>query len=184
MGVRYLLEGSVQKGGDRIRINAQLIDGSTGKHLWADRFDRDLTDIFEIQDEISKAIVDALKVTLLPAEKKAIEKRGTSNVEAYDLYLMARQQWISGTFGTVRREQSIVRLCKEATLLDPEYKNPYADQATLGWTIRLGDSGMFFDTEAVYVKGHDEIFVRDTNWSGNATHVRPNASYANINIDS
>ena len=99
LGVSHVLEGSVRKAGNRIRINAQLIDGATGKHLWADRFDRDLTDIFEIQDEISKAIVDALKVKLLPAEKKAIENRGTSNVEAYDLYLMARQQWISGTFG-------------------------------------------------------------------------------------
>ena len=126
LGVSHVLEGSVRKAGNRIRINAQLIDGSTGKHLWADRFDRDLTDIFEIQDEISKAIVDALKVTLLPAEKKAIESRGTSNVEAYDLYLMARQQWISGTFGTARREQSIARLCKEATLLDPDYAQAWA----------------------------------------------------------
>ena len=74
--------------------------------MWADRYDRDLTDIFEIQDEISKAIVDALKVKLLPAEKKAIEDRGTSNVEAYNLYLMARQQWISGNFGNVRRDAS------------------------------------------------------------------------------
>ena len=126
LSVSHVLEGSVRKAGNRIRINAQLIDGSTGKHLWADRFDRDLTDIFEIQDEISKAIVDALKVKLLPAEKKAIENRGTSNVEAYDLYLMARQQWISGTFGTVRREQSIARLCKEATILDPDYAQAWA----------------------------------------------------------
>jgi adenylate cyclase len=126
LSVSHVLEGSVRKAGNRIRINAQLIDGDTGKHLWADRFDRDLTDIFEIQDEISKAIVDALKVKLLPAEKKAIENRGTSNVEAYDLYLMARQQWISGTFGTVRREQSIARLCKEATLLDPDYAQAWA----------------------------------------------------------
>jgi adenylate cyclase len=126
LSVSHVLEGSVRKAGTRVRINAQLIDGSTGKHLWADRYDRDLDDIFEIQDEISKAIVEALKVKLLPAEKKAIEKRGTSNVEAYDLYLMARQQWISGTFGTVRREQSIARLCKEATQLDPDYAQAWA----------------------------------------------------------
>jgi len=126
LSVSHVLEGSVRKAGNRIRINAQLIDGSTGKHLWADRFDRDLTDIFEIQDEISKAIVDALKVKLLPAEKKAIETRGTSNVDAYDLYLLARQQWISGTFGNVRREESIARLCKEATKLDPDYAQAWA----------------------------------------------------------
>jgi len=67
------------------------------------------------------------------------------------------------------------------TLLANDYRNPYADQATLGWTTRLGGTGLFFDTEAVYTKGHDEIFIRDANWSGNATHTRPNASYAGIN---
>jgi adenylate cyclase len=143
LSVTHVLEGSVRKAGSRVRINAQLIDGSTGKHLWADRFDRDLTDIFEIQDEISKAIVEALKVKLLPAEKKAIEKRGTSNVEAYDVYLMARQQWISGTFGTVRREQSIVRLCKEATQLDPDYAQAWALMALAKLELR-------------FVHGHDE----------------------------
>jgi adenylate cyclase len=126
LNVSHVLEGSVRKAGSRVRINAQLIDGTTGKHLWADRFDRDLDDIFTIQDEISKSIVDALKVKLLPAEKKAIENRGTSNVEAYDLYLMARQQWISGPFGSLRREQAITRLCKQATLLDPEYAQAWA----------------------------------------------------------
>ncbi len=124
--VSHVLEGSVRKAGSRVRINAQLIDGATGKHLWADRFDRDLDDIFAIQDEISKAIVDALKVKLLPTEKKAIETRGTANVEAYDLYLMARQQWISGPFGSLRREQAITRLCRQATLLDPEYAQAWA----------------------------------------------------------
>ena len=72
---RHVLEGSVRKAGDRVRITAQLIDGATGGHVWADRFDRDLTDIFAIQDEISKAIVAALKLKLLPEEKKAIEQR-------------------------------------------------------------------------------------------------------------
>ena len=126
LGVTHVLEGSVRKAGDRVRITGQLIDGAKGDHVWAARYDRDLTDIFAIQDEISKAIVEALKVKLLPAEKKAIEHRGTSNVEAYDLYLMARQQWISGTFGTVRREQSTARLCRQATLLDPEYAQAWA----------------------------------------------------------
>jgi hypothetical protein len=67
------------------------------------------------------------------------------------------------------------------TLLDQKFVNPYADQATLGWTTRLGDTGVFFDTEGIWVKGHDEIFVRDKNWSGNATHVRPNAAWDQIN---
>src|SRR5262249_36311860 len=76
--VTHVLEGSVRKVGSRVRITGQLIDAATGGHLWADRYDRDLTDIFAIQDEISKSIVSALRVKLLPAEKKAIESRGTS----------------------------------------------------------------------------------------------------------
>ena len=136
LSVSHVLEGSVRKAGNRIRINAQLIDGSTGKHLWADRFDRDLTDIFEIQDEISKAIVDALKVKLLPAERKAIEKRGTSNVEAYNLYLMARQQWIGGALGKSSREEAIVRLCKQATQLDPDYAQAWALMALAQLELR------------------------------------------------
>jgi adenylate cyclase len=126
LGVTHVLEGSVRKAGARVRINAQLIDGATGKHLWADRFDRDLDDIFAIQDEISKAIVDALKVKLLPAEKKAIESRGTSNVEAYNLYLMARQQWIQGSYGDLRRDKAILRFCQQAVELDPNYAQAWA----------------------------------------------------------
>ena len=117
----------MRKAGNRIRINAQLIDGATGKHLWADRFDRDLTDIFEIQDEISKAIVDALKVKLLPAEKKAIETPRDVNVEAYNLYLMARQQWISGTFGDrPPREVDCARFASRRLALDPDYAQAWA----------------------------------------------------------
>jgi len=126
LGVSHVLEGSVRKAGNRVRITAQLIDGLKGDHVWAARYDRDLTDIFAIQDEISNAIVDALKVKLLPEEKKAIESRGTSSVEAYNVYLMARQQWISGTFGDPRREEAIVKLCRQATTLDPNYAQAWA----------------------------------------------------------
>jgi adenylate cyclase len=126
LGVSHVLEGSVRKAGNRVRITAQLIDGAKGDHLWAERFDRDLTDIFAIQDEISKAIVEALRVKLLPKEKIAIETRGTSSVEAYNLYLMARQQWTSGTFGHIRRDEAIARLCRQATVLDPNYAEAWA----------------------------------------------------------
>jgi adenylate cyclase len=124
--VSHVLEGSVRKAGNRVRITAQLIDGQTGGHVWADRYDRDLTDIFEIQDEISKAIVEALKVKLLPSEKRAIESRGTSNVEAYNLYLMARQHWVGGTASDARRPEAILRMCEQATLLDPDYAQAWA----------------------------------------------------------
>ena len=84
MDVSHVLEGSVRKAGSRLRISAQLIAGDTGRQLWGERYDRDLTDIFEIQDEISHAIVKALELKLLPEEKAAIEERGTSNAEAYN----------------------------------------------------------------------------------------------------
>ena len=137
LGVAYVLEGSVRKAGNRVRITAQLIDGAAGDHLWADRYDRDLDDIFAIQDEISKAIVGALRIKLLPEEKKAIESRGTSNVDAYNVYLMARQQWISGSFGDPRRDEGIVRLCQQATLLDPDYAQAWALMALAQAELRF-----------------------------------------------
>jgi len=146
LGVSHVLEGSVRKAGNRVRITAQLIDGSKGDHVWAARYDRDLTDIFEIQDEISKAIVDALKLKLLPAEKKAIENRGTSDVEAYNLYLMARQQWIQGSYGDLRRDKAILRFCKQAVELDPNYAQAWAlmglAQLELRFVHGLDESGL------------------------------------------
>jgi adenylate cyclase len=126
LGVTHVLEGSVRKAGGRVRITAQLIDGKTGDHVWAERYDRDLTDIFAIQDEISEAIVAALKIKLLPEEKKAIEDRGTTNVDAYNLYLMARQYWITGDFGDRRREEKVIRICERATQIDPDYPQAWA----------------------------------------------------------
>src|SRR5207237_8586453 len=99
LNVSHVLQGSVRKATGRVRITAQLIDGSNDSHLWAERYARDLNDIFALQDEISRAIVDALKVKLLPEEKKAIERRGTENVDAYNLYLMARESYATGFEG-------------------------------------------------------------------------------------
>jgi len=126
LGVSHVLEGSVRKAGNRIRITAQLIDGATGGHVWADRYDRDLDDVFAIQDEISKAIVAALKLKLLPEEKRAIEQRGTTNVEAYKLYLLARQYWVSGNHGDPRREERVMRICGRAVQIDPRYAQAWA----------------------------------------------------------
>lgn len=126
LNVTHVLEGSVRKAGNRVRVTAQLIDGVAGGHVWAERYDRDLTDIFAIQDEISKAIVDALKLKLLPAERKAIENRGTTNSDAYNLYLMARQAWITGDFGDRRREEKVIRICQRAVEIDPNYPQAWA----------------------------------------------------------
>jgi adenylate cyclase len=124
--VSHVLEGSVRKAGGRIRINAQLVDGETNSHVWADRYDRDSSDIFALQDEISEAIVKALKLRLLPEEKKAIERRGTSNAEAHNLYLMARQTYITSQEYDPRSAEAIVRLCARATEIDPNYAQAWA----------------------------------------------------------
>ena len=143
--VSHVLEGSVRKAGGRVRITAQLIDGVAGDHIWAERYDRDLTDIFALQDEISQAIVAALKLKLLPEEKKAIEKRGTTSAEAYDLYLMARQYREVGN--TDRQlEEAIVRFCKRAISIDPNYAKAWtllgATQVTLFHVFgQAGDAG-------------------------------------------
>lgn len=122
----YVLVGSVRKSGERVRITAQLIDAGKDSQIWGERYDRDLSDIFAVQDEISKAIVAALRLTLLPEEKHAIEQRSTNNAEAYKLYLMARQFII---MGTERHNELIVRICRRAVELDPSYARAWATLA-------------------------------------------------------
>ena len=145
--VSHVLEGSVRKAGGRVRITAQLVDGASNDHVWAERYDRDLSDIFALQDEISEAIVKALKLKLLPDEKKAIEQRGTDNVEAYNLYLMARQLYVTGHEGDPRRAEAIVRLCTRATEIDPGYARAWALMAFGQMNLRFvlgtgGDDGL------------------------------------------
>jgi adenylate cyclase len=145
--VGYVLEGSVRKAGGRVRITAQLVDGSSNEHQWAERYDRDLNDIFALQAEISEAIVKALKLKLLPEEKRAIEQRGTDNVEAYNLYLLARQSYISGHEADVRRVEALIRLCNRAIEIDPKYARAWALMAIGQMTLRFvhgrrGDDGL------------------------------------------
>ena len=157
--VSHVLEGSVRKAGGRVRITAQLVDGATGGHIWAERYDRDLNDIFALQDEISQAIVAALKLKLLPEEKKAIEQRGTTNPEAYKLYLMARQYSITGNFGSARRSEAIIRLCRRAIEIDPNYARPWALMANAQISLRFffgreGDDGLAAAERAIELDGN------------------------------
>ena len=121
LDVSHVLEGSVRKAGNRVRITAQLIDGAAGDHVWAERYDRDLDDIFALQDEISEAIVKALKLKLLPQEKQAIERRGTDSAEAYDLYLAARSYYLTGANGDPRTHEAVERLSRRAVEIDSGY---------------------------------------------------------------
>jgi adenylate cyclase len=123
LGVRFVLEGSVRKAGSRVRVTGQLIDSKDGGHVWADRYDRELTDIFAIQDEITHAIVDQLKVKLLPEEKKAIATPPTKNVEAYTYYLRGRQFIYMCSKSYVLLAQ---RMFAKAVELDPDYARAYA----------------------------------------------------------
>jgi adenylate cyclase len=118
LGISHVLEGSVRKSGARVRITAQLTDATHDTQVWAERFDRNLDDIFAIQEEISRAIVGALKVRLAPAEKEALERRPTANAEAYELYLLARQ---FDRTGSERLKPLIVRICERALTLDPDF---------------------------------------------------------------
>jgi len=123
LGVAYILEGSVRKAGARVRVTGQLISAKDGGHLWADRFDRDLTDIFAIQDEITRAIVEQLTVKLLPQEKKSIERPQTDNIEAYTYYLRGREFLHRHTKSYY---QVARRMFTRATELDPRYARAYA----------------------------------------------------------
>ena len=131
--VTYIVEGSVRKAGSRVRITAQLVDADKDSHMWAERYDRDLNDIFAVQDEISRAIVSALRVKLLPEEQKAIAKRSTSNPEAYQYYLMARQYALQQS----RRNTEIaMRFCQRAVEIDPRYARAWALIASCRATLR------------------------------------------------
>jgi adenylate cyclase len=126
LGAAFVVEGSVRKAGTRVRVTGQLVSCSDGSHLWAERFDRDLTDIFAIQDEITHAIVDQLKVKLLPQEKKSIEQIPTENIEAYTYYLRGRDF-------LHRRSKHYSRIARQmfakAVELDPNYGRAYAGLA-------------------------------------------------------
>ena len=128
LGVTSVLEGSIRKAGNRVRITAQLIDARAGTHLWADRYDRDLTDIFALQDEVTRQIVEALKVTLTPAESARIATTPTRNIEAHDLFLRGREV----LFGPEKTKESFERavaLFTQAIELDPDYAEPYVGLA-------------------------------------------------------
>ena len=123
LGVGYIIEGSVRKSGNRVRITSQLIDCTTGGHLWAERFDRDLTDIFAVQDEVTQAIVSAMAVELTADERERLKNTGTNNLEAYDFFLRGREQYrLLSKEGSTQAEALLSR----ALNLDPAYATAYA----------------------------------------------------------
>jgi len=123
LGVRYVLEGSVRKAGSRVRITAQLIDATTGYHLWADRYDRDLKDIFAVQDEVTQQIVAALKVKLTGREQGRLGRTPTNNLEAYDCFLRGLEYHAQRTQEANARAR---QMFERAIALDPQFAVAYA----------------------------------------------------------
>lgn len=126
LDVATLLEGSVRRAGNRLRITTQLVDVADGGHLWSERFDREMEDVFAIQDEISLAVTDALKVKLLGDDRKRVVKRHTQSLEAYRAYMKGRYHWFIRSSHDI--EQAIEYL-EEAVSIDPEYALAYAGLA-------------------------------------------------------
>jgi TolB-like protein/cytochrome c-type biogenesis protein CcmH/NrfG len=132
LGVRYVVEGSVRKAGNLVRINAQLVDATTGGHLWAERYDRELQDIFALQDEVTQKIVFALKIQLTPEEQVRFRQAPTNNLEAYDYFLRGQAYlWRFTRGANVQARQ----LFEHAIELDPQYAAAYA---VLSWAHLQG----------------------------------------------
>jgi adenylate cyclase len=128
LGVGYVMEGSVQRSGERIRITAQLVDTKRGHHLWAERYDRDLKDIFAVQDEVTMKIMTALQVKLTEGELAHVHAKGTKKLEAYEKYLQGLQY-----SRRLNLEANVLarQMFEEAIAQDPDYPAPHA---LLGWT--------------------------------------------------
>jgi TolB-like protein/Tfp pilus assembly protein PilF len=148
LGVAHVLEGSVQRAANRVRVNAQLIDARSDAHLWAETYDRDLADVFAIQSEIAKTIADHLRAKLSPIERAAIEKPATTNLAAYDLYLRAHELYMNNSDQARAKEQlpQAAKLLDQAVVADPGF--------VLAWCLLAHVHGV------IYVQGHDHTPAR------------------------
>jgi adenylate cyclase len=143
LGVKSILEGSVRRSGNRLRITAQLVNAADGYQLWSERYDREMRDIFDVQDEITLAVIDALKVQLLGKDKAALLKRYTDNTEAYQLYLKGRYFWFKSTPQEFRKSRDYFQRAVDA---DPDYTLGYFGLASFygfasSWGMMPPDQG-------------------------------------------
>jgi len=161
LGVRYVLEGSVRRGGDRLRITAQLIDGESERHVWADSYDRKLKDIFSVQDDVTQKVVSELAVTLTATESERRVRKYTGNFEAYDMYLRARR-----ALNSVKKEDhlKVQELSRKAIELDPNFAGGYQMLSfALSRGVRLGfSSSPREDVERAYELAQKAISIDDT----------------------
>ena len=153
LGVRYVLEGSVRKAGNRVRVTGQLIDAASGAHVWADRFDRDLTDIFAVQDELTQEIIAALKIKLSAPEKARFAAGGTKNVEAHDFFLRGRELVIGNKRDFEMFAEANMCL-RRAIELDPNYAGPYA---ALAWAYIMDYQNRWSDSPETSLDQADRL---------------------------
>jgi len=169
LGVRWALEGSVRKAGNRVRINAQLIDGASGGHLWAERYDRDLDDIFAVQDEVTGEIISALKLKFTAAEERRAAKRGTTNTVAYDRLLRARELIMEGTPDSAMEARDVIQA---ALVADPNYAKA------------MGGMAMTYIGQYVNQWGedHEQAFEHAVHWAEKANKIDPDDDIALLSL--
>jgi TolB-like protein/class 3 adenylate cyclase len=149
LGATHLVEGSIRRAGDRVRVTVQLIEAATDRHLWADKFDRELQDVFAIQSEIATRIATELLDRLSPEQAAKLERRPTANVETYDAYNRARELWRNRTFVTIDYpHESVVAELEQATLLDPSFAEAWSllSQVYSNWVFNA------FETNNVHLE--------------------------------
>ena len=149
LGVRHVLEGSVRKAGGKVRINAQLIDAQSGGHIWAERYDGDLEDIFSLQDNITGQIVAALQVSLTPTDKALVERKPTDSVEAYDLFLRGRANFY---FYTPEHTREAIKCLEAAIEIDPNFADAYS---YLAFCYLVGCTFMFPGFDDTYDRANE-----------------------------
>jgi TolB-like protein len=143
LGVRYVLEGSVRKAGNRLRITGQLIDATSGTHIWADRFEGALEDIFDLQDKFTSSVVGAIEPAIRTVETKRAQAKPTESLDSYDYFLRAQAQ----LYGMPAANKEALDLCRKAIAIDPRYASPYglaaflvAGRITAGWESNVEDA--------------------------------------------
>jgi len=167
LGVHWALEGSVRKAGNRVRINAQLIDGTSGGHIWAERYDRELDDIFAVQDEVTGEIISALQLKFTAAEERRLAKRGTTNTDAYDALLKARELIMDGTQASSTEARGVIQ-----TALD----------ADAGYATAMAGMAMTYVGQYVNQWGDDHraAFDQAIHWAEKAIDVDPEDATAQL----
>jgi adenylate cyclase len=164
LGVRYVLEGSVRKAGNRLRITAQLIDAETDHHLWAERYDRGIEDIFAVQDEVARAVADALEVALMPQELQLLAHAPTDNIEAYDLYLRSRgAPWPPTRTNLLTAQNAYARVID----MEPNFAGGYAGKSFAhSLAVMFGHSEVPENDSQIALKFAEQAIALDDAFAG------------------